>query len=426
MAKRANNEGSIYYDKGKKLWRGYVNTGFEMKGGKRVPTTKSCSGKTEEEVLQKLEKIKADNHYGNLIKADDMLLSIWCDIWLRDYCKTTLKPATYDNYWRQIEKHIKPKLGVYKLQEITQDMVQRFINEKFLNGGVKKEGGLKASSCWKIHQVLDLAMERAVMTGRILRNPCKGIKLPQDEVEEEMVIFTKEQREHIINVAREYAIDDAHYRDYLLIKTAFMTGMREGELAAVRWDNFIYNLQDAKSAEIQVRWTGGNRVYIQGEEAEKGGTKTKLTHGRTKTKSSIRDIPLAGRIGNNDIVAELIAWKHRHAEMLAKNGIKQRRDSPIFSTANNTMLSTRNIQRSWHRILEKAGIEAVNFHSARHTFASELMHLPDTDITREERAKILGHSNPNFTEKVYVKVDKSKQRKAMEALWDNNGDVQKS
>ena len=55
-----------------------------------------------------------------------MKLNEWLDIWMTKYVKHTVKLRTYNIYGQLIEKHIKPKLGEYELDELTADILQDF------------------------------------------------------------------------------------------------------------------------------------------------------------------------------------------------------------------------------------------------------------------------------------------------------------
>ena len=57
----------------------------------------------------------------------------WLDIWLEKYVKHSVKPRTYINYGGMIEKHIKPKLGDYELEELSPLVLQNFMLEEIAN-----------------------------------------------------------------------------------------------------------------------------------------------------------------------------------------------------------------------------------------------------------------------------------------------------
>ena len=90
-----------------------------------------------------------------------MELNEWLDIWMTKYVKHTVKLRTYNIYGQLIEKHIKPKLGDYELDELTTEVLQDFVLEKLENGNLKNGKALSNNSVIVITNVLKQAISEA-------------------------------------------------------------------------------------------------------------------------------------------------------------------------------------------------------------------------------------------------------------------------
>jgi integrase len=139
--------------------------------------------------------------------ADDWLLSL-----------VHLKPKTFVDYESALRRHVLPQLGATAVGRVDQRRVRRFIAE-LLDAGVSPARVRKAVGI--LRQVLDLAVE----DGLIRANPCEGLKLPRMN-QQEMYFLTAEQ------VATLAAAMPVSYD--LLVMFAAYTGLRAGEIAALR------------------------------------------------------------------------------------------------------------------------------------------------------------------------------------------------
>ncbi|HKV28933.1 MAG TPA: site-specific integrase [Candidatus Acidoferrales bacterium] len=223
-------------------------------------------------------------------------------------------------------------------------------------------------------------LQRAVEWGYLQFNPARGVKLPPMQRRRNTVVLTREQLAILLQ-SLQGAVKT-------LAVTAAMTGLRIGEVLALRWRNV-----DFDKNVIRVR----EAVY--------------LGHFSTpKTKSSIRDVPLGPAL--------------RQALVDARKSAPD--EALVFGTRNGTPLDAKNILRRCIRpMCARLGLPIITWHSFRHTHATLLSDLGESLKTAQAQ---LGHSRLSTTAEIYTHVVPASQRAAVEklenAIWtqvDPNG-----
>jgi len=221
-------------------------------------------------------------------------------------------------------------------------------------------------------------MERAREYQYLYVNPCEGVSLPEMEKKEAKLLTIQEQKK-----LEPTAKDDKHGLPILL---AMYTGLRVGELCALKWSDV-----DMENGIISVTRTI-QRVQCFSPDAE---TKTTLITDRAKSKNSARIVPLPARI-----------------LQLLREQKKLSFCEYIFS-CNGHFLEPRVLQYRFKVLLKKAGLQAMNFHALRHTFATRCMELCFDVKTLSE---ILGHSSAKMTLDIYSHSQIEHKRAAMQNL----------
>src|ERR671910_147090 len=229
MGKRGNGEGSISRRKdGLYMARYTVQT---VTGPKRM----TLYGKTRREVDEKLTKAKADRDGGLVFDADNLKLGEYLERWLVNSVRDTVRPTTFERYEQLVRLHIRPVLGKVKLKILTPAHVRGLYREKL-------DAGLSPRSVQYIHVTLHKALKQAIADGLIPRNATEAVKPPQVS-REEMRPLTAEQ----VKVLFEAARGDRLEALYVLAVT---TGLRQGEVLGLRWDDI-----DLEVGTLQVRRT---------------------------------------------------------------------------------------------------------------------------------------------------------------------------
>ena len=221
VRQRANGEGTVYPRKNKQdKVIGYRGSYWVRTANGR--TRRHVSGKTKTEALAALRKATADRDGGLVFDAKNLKLGSYLDRWLQDSVKGTVKQTTYEGYERLARVHLVPTLGDAKLSLLTPAHIRALYQEKIASG-------LAATSVQRIHALLHKALRQAVNDGLIPRNVTDAVKAPRQQ-RKEMKTFTPEQAHAFLDAAK----DD---RLGALYVVAIHTGVRQGELFGLRWED---------------------------------------------------------------------------------------------------------------------------------------------------------------------------------------------
>src|SRR5215469_2154060 len=216
MARRGHGEGSIYRRKD-----GRYAAAITLENRKR----KTFYGKTRREVQEKLNAALHDRKEGTLATGPQLLLRTYLEHWLEQVYKPTVKQLSYQQYRSIVRNHLVPVLGNVSLQKLTAEKIQALYTRRL-------NEGLAPRTIVLIHAVLHSALENAVKWGLVSRNVAKLVSLPRIERYEAQTL-TAEQAVKLIDVALGSRIE-------ALLLVALVTGMRRGELLALRWGDIDF------------------------------------------------------------------------------------------------------------------------------------------------------------------------------------------
>ena len=290
------------------------------------------------------------------------------DVWVRGWLEQTVcllvKQSTYSFYHGIIRRHILPAFGKQKLETITTACTQRFIDDL-----TKK--GLKPGTIRGIAGVLNRIFDDAAAKQVLLVNPCKGVVLPKKEAPRVKTLERTSQQQ----LEREAGKS----RRGLSVMLALYTGMRIGEICALRWQDV-----DLEAGVIQVHQTL-QRIPSLTDDARK----TRLLFGSPKSLYSERKIPLTAGL-----------------KKILEEEQKQSQGDYVISIRGH-YTEPRMIRYHFEQILKQTGLEHISFHSLRHTFATRCM---ETGMDVTTLSRILGHSSVKMTLDIYT--DSTPQHKA--------------
>ncbi|MBO1306123.1 tyrosine-type recombinase/integrase [Enterococcus sp. 669A] len=284
-----------------------------------------------------------------------------------DKKKPQIKESTHTTYLYKVEKYVFPYLGELSLREVAQKDVQEWVDalvERPLSGTM-------------IHTVFQLAHRffvQAVKEGHLGSDPFQEVVLPAKEVKKVEPLTNTQQKK-----LEQTAAQDKHGKTVLF---ALQTGLRIGELAALRWENI-----DFSTGLITIDSTY-QRIL-----SEDSGTKLQLS--KPKTKASERIIPMS-----NALKTWLLSWQPADA----CGFVFQVKDHPM---------EPRLISYHFKRICTEAGVENCHFHQLRHTFATRLL---EKQGTIADISALLGHSSTQMTLDVYTGSDLTERRKVVNRL----------
>lgn len=373
--KRINGEGTIS-QRGDGRWQAIYTRGVRPDG---KPDRRWIYGKTAAEVSEKLSKALASLRDGSYVEPGRITVGQWLDVWLRDYVKRPgAKLSTAGTYEDIIEHRVRPYLGGYKLQKLTGDRVQRWVNEL-------TEAGYASASVRGAHRVLSCALVQAVRNRMLNYNAAQYTILPK-LVQAEKKALTQEEQARLVAALPE----DSGGRALAFI---LHTGLRIGECCALSWD-------DVRGDMISIRRT------VQRTRNYEGGSKTAVTFDTPKSDASVRDIPLTAEA--QAILARQRAWQ-------VEESLKMGRPLPewVFANGAGGVLEASHVTKVLYRACDAIGIDHRGPHTLRHTFGTR---LNERGVDANTIAKLMGHSNPAITMQTYIHTDEQQLRRAIGAL----------
>jgi integrase len=198
--------------------------------------------------------------------------------WLEVSVHGSVRQSTYDRDANLISNHIKPALGRIKLKNLTPTHVQSFYRNRL-------DAGLSTSTVHKIHTLIHKALSQPIKWQMVSRNVTEAVKSPRP-APREMHPLSANQVHRLLQAIRGERLE-------ALYVLAVTTGMRQGELLALRWQDV-----DMENTTLSVRRTltrNGGRIAI----------------GEPKTKKSRRSIRLTSQAVETLRIPEASAKGHR-------------------------------------------------------------------------------------------------------------------
>ena len=246
------------------------------------------------------------------------------------------------------------------------------------------ENGLAPATVKYLHVVLHAALDQAVRLNIIPRNVTDLVTPPRPS-RREMQILTPEQ-------AQTFLAAVCGRRLEALYVLALTTGMRQGELLALRWRDV-----DLDAARLHV----SNTLHF--------GTKGVWRLGSPKTAQSRRRVDLAPMA-----VEALRAHRTRQLEERLLVGPDWHDHDFVFPRGDGEPLRGMQVtHRDFQPLLERAGLPCIRFHDLRHTAATLLLLA---NVPAKVVSELLGHSNVGITLNLYSHVLPSMQRDAANAM----------
>ncbi len=321
---------------------------------------------------------------------ENMMVKDWMAYWLENYIRPVVKPSSYEHYRDNCEKHICPVLGQLTLKKLTPRVIQRFLNEQARSGNLRTGGPLSTKSMRNMRVVLDVALKQALAEDLIQSNPVpltvvKSCRTPKPQV------MTDEMQE-----ALEKYLFEHKNRFHPAILLALYTGMRRGEICALRWKDY-----DERTGRLSVRETVRR---LTNYDARPGEPKTKLVFNEVKTDSSERELSMP------PILREVL---HQQKLRFTREHHVPTGDDFIFFSTTGGVLDPDNLQHYFSDLLKKLGLEHVKFHAIRHTFATRAI---ENGIDVSTVSGILGHADVTTTTHFYVHPRDKAMSRAMQTI----------
>lgn len=331
---------------------------------------------------------------GKVFTPSELSVSDYLDYWIKTYCNTNLKKTTIEGYEKKIRLYIKPAIGSYYLKDLEPSVVQELINKLF-------NDGFSRNTLSSVKGILTRSMDYAVDTAKFIpSNPAASVRLPlprakakKETRKKERVVYTEEQ---ITEIFKRFPEGHPCFIPLIL---GYKCGTRLGETFAVTWDDF-----DVENKKLTIN------KQVQNHDQEWYVVDNKYESSRTidldddtynillRAKQKIdRAIPYYGEFFKRYYLDDSING------MIRVNTEGIGREVHFINTREDgSYIQPRVLQHAYRVIHYQLGYMDTDFHSLRHTHASELLAAGCDPTYVQER---LGHKDVATTLRTYAHVN---------------------
>lgn len=343
---------------------------------------------TANELKDKIRKLNRELNY-NVKDTKEYFIDFLTE-WLFNVKFLQIKPSTQTLYESIYRVYIRDcELINIKVKDISIVAIQRFYKNLL-------DAGTTPYTIRSIHKLIAPCIRYAYNNDMIIKDFSRAIELPKNHIlkQEEVQPLTVEEQQIFVQ-----AIKNNKYE--MLFTVALYSGLRQGELIALTWDDINFN-----EGYIDVNKTMAEVV----DSSPEGRGKIKQTIQTPKTKCSIRkvNIPLS-------VVELLLKYKEIQKKELSEYRYLSRfKDyNLVFCNKYGNYISPRALREEFKNVLKNSNIAPRKFHNLRHTYATRLFELGENPKTVQ---KLLGHSKLTVTMDTYTHVLDSMKKKAVNKL----------
>lgn len=345
---------------------------------KNLKSPKDLYGSTVKELNKKIKEITYELDHN--VKDNKESFENFFTNWLFEVNFINKKPSTKERYEGLYRNYIKDsELSRLKIKDISQTDIQ-----KYYNSLIKKD--ISVTTVIQLNKIIAPSLRYAYNNNLIIKDFTKAIVLPTKKEEEKLNSknkinpFTLDEQNQFLKAIQGHDFE-------LLFITALNTGMRQGELLALTWNDIDFN-----SNTISVNKTA---KYIAPVDST-GRGKGSISIQTPKTINSIRTIPIPSFLKDKLKQYKVTQSKNR---LLLANIYKN--NNLVFCNSFGKFLDSSRVRKEFKKVLEKNNLSARKFHDLRHTFATRLFELGENPKTVQT---ILGHSNISTTLDTYTHV----------------------
>lgn len=359
--RRGNGEGTIFEDKKNKRWIGQYISGI-AEDGKAI--RKSVYGKTQKEVVNKLNEVKYQMNNDIYVEKNGIkLVKIMEDIREEKLASNTISGGQYARLKWTINKIKNSKLGEMKIQDVTKNDIQEFLNS------IKD---LSDSYIKKLYEQFVQAYRRTEIKKYITYNPMYEVIKPksdkQTKVVEALDINVQKAFTEYLNKA---SIEDEPYKNIFLIQ--MYMGLRIGEVLALSTKNI-----DLENKLLYVKRTLTNDKEF-----------AIILGNKTKTYAGNRTLPIP------DFLVPIFEEQLKYANGNLHN---------LIFTTNDNYIRTSAINKELKRIFDeelKTSSKNISTHCLRHTYGTRCIEAGMTAVVLQ---RLMGHKDVTVTLNTYTSV----------------------
>ena len=292
--------------------------------------------------------------------------------------KHNLRETTRSNYLYMFNRFIREDFGNKFLTEV------KYTDVKLFYYHLLNEKDIAINTLDTIHTVLHPIFDMAVRDDIIRKNPTDGVlaEIKRNSGKNKGIrhALTIEQQQAFMDTIRTFP---EYYHWYPLFATLLGTGMRIGEVCALKWEDV-----DFAQKTIIVKHTVG-RIYNCELKS------TERVHSSPKTKNSYREIPISKQL------------------LQALKMVRKQSQSPYVVGTSTQSKEPRSYRDYFGRLLKRLDIPHLVFHGLRHTFATRCI---ESQCDYKTVSVILGHSNVATTLNLYVHPNLNQKKRCIDRM----------
>jgi len=371
-------------------WAYIVDIGKDPKTGKRKQKKKS-GFRTKKEAEVAVAILKNEINQGLYVKESDVTFEDFAKEWLSLYEGTgRVKESTVRVRSHEI-KRLLDYFAKLKLKDITRRQYQNALNDL-------KKRKYAQNTIEGAHRTGRMIFKKAVELEVLKKDPTEYTQVPKNQMTIEELegkkslpnYLEKEELKHFLNIANKLGLA----QDYPLFLLMSYTGVRAGELCALKWRDIDFEEQTISISKTYYNPTNNRKEY-------------KLLTPKTPTAVRIIDI-------DETVINELSKHKLVQKQTMMKYRDIYHDEDFVFASMNEDLpgypLYIKKIENRMRRLLRIAELNStLTPHSLRHTHTSL---LAQAGVSLPQIMERLGHKDEDTTKNVYLHVTKEMKKEA--------------
>jgi integrase len=349
--------GSVFQ---RKDGRWVATVDFGKIDGKRVRKVRYAG--SEREAYKLLHELQNDKDFGLVNSSESLTVGQFLKTWIEEIHGQKLSYLSRLKYKAEIRLRLVPHLGTIRLKQLQPLQIHQALQRML-------KTGLSAASVRYTFSVLRAALTTAHRYNMIRQNPATAVEPVKGQPPKEKTALTEERVQQLLAVL-------APHRLFALFYLGLYTGMRKGEMLALRWQDI-----DLAGQKIHVR----HSLY-----RENGVFKLK----EPKSRSGRRIIPIPAQL------VEVLAM-HQARQEQERQWEEGRWEEYgfVFTTRRGRPLDGSNVYHQFTEAQKEAGLTPVSVHELRHTYGTNLANL---GISPSNLKGLMGHSQASLTMNHYT------------------------
>lgn len=313
-----------------------------------------------------------------MLLSESTQFSILSQDWLESV-QTKVKQSTYAKYRNLTNSYILPEFGSLSVAAMTSESISAHCDHLLTYGGAQN-AGLSPKTVTDVLSVVRRVLRYSQQKG--IPAPCTGDEIRIKRAKKELAVLSRSEQAQFYR----YLVANPSERNLGLL-ICLMMGLRVGEVCALRWEDISLIDGTAHIHQTMQRIQTGNS----------GDHKTAVIVTTPKSACSIRTIPVPESV----------------LKVISENFLNRR--GYVLAGKDGKPVEPRTMQNHFKRVLSEVGIEPMNYHALRHTFATRCV---EVGFDVKSLSEILGHANVTITMDRYVHPTMELKKENMQRLSD--------